>query len=336
MPPPTTPGSLKTSSVSDGHLRRRFLVRGTSPSIVILIPYFGAWPEWIDLFFETARRNPRIDFLVLTDCDAERFAAQNIEVRRISFENYVARARSWLGLPFDPPDGYKLCDLRPMFGALHEEEFSGHDFYGWCDTDLLLGDVRSFYSDEILARHDVLSTHADRVSGHFALFRNTRRNRTMYRRIYQWQRYLMEPEFIGLDEPSITKAYLWTIFDHANAKYGWRLDNSATRLFARWKRRRLYLVEQYTTPFMSEPWLDHSLDSAQPDKWFYRNGRITNNRDDREFMYLHLMNFKSSRWRHDGTKAPWEHVRPICRAAPSDMADGIVIDKSGIAPAPGP
>ena len=308
---------------------------GREPSIAIVIPYFGTWPEWADLFFETARRNARIDFLVLTDCDSEAFAAPNIHIRPTSFEAYVERARSWLGLPFDPPDGYKLCDLRPMFGALHEEEFAGYDFYGWCDTDLLFGDIRSFYTDEVLARHDVLSTHSDRISGHFALFRNTRRNRNMYRKIYRWQRYLLEPEFIGIDEHGITNAYLLTVVDKANEKFGWSVDNRATRLWAARRRRGMYLVEHYTTPFLPRPWLDGSLDSAQPDEWFYRDGRITNSRDgDREFIYLHLMNFKSSRWRHDGTRAPWEGVVPVCRATARDMETGIVIDGSGIRPAP--
>lgn len=302
----------------------------------MLVPYFGSWPAWIDLFFETARRNARIDFLIVTDCDAARFAAPNIHIRPASFQAYVERARSWLGLPFDPPDAYKLCDLRPMFGALHEEELSGYEFYGWCDTDLLLGDIRSVYTDAVLARYDVLSTHADRISGHFALFRNTRRNRTMYRRIYDWQRYLMAPEYIGLDEHGITNAYLMTIFDKANEKFGWTLDGPVTRRCARRRRRRMYLTEQYTTPFLPRPWLDHSLDSAQPDEWFYRDGHITNSRDDREFMYLHLMNFRSRRWRHDGTRAPWEDVSPIVRAGPADMATGIVIDRSGIAPAGAP
>jgi hypothetical protein len=157
----------------------------------------------------------------------------------------------------------------------------------------------------------------------------------MYRRIYGWERYLLTPEFIGLDEHGITNAYLLTVFDKANEKFGWSLDNPATRLWARRRRRRMYLVEQYTTPFLPTPWLDGSLDSAQPDEWFYRDGRITNSRGgDREFIYLHLMNFKSSRWRHDGTRAPWEGVFPICRATPRDMKTGIVIDESGIAPAP--
>jgi hypothetical protein len=307
---------------------------GRRPSIVIFIPYFGAWPEWVDLFFETARRNATIDFLVFTDCHAESLAGPNIHVRSMSFEEYVERARSWLGLPFNPPNGYKLCDLRPMFGALHEREFAGYDFYGWCDTDVLFGDVRRFYTDEVLARADVLSTHSDRVSGHFALFRNTRRNRTMYRRMYRWQQYLLEPEFVGLDEHWMTNAYLMTVFDKANEKFQWSLDNPVTRLASARRRRRIHLVEQYTTPFVPYPWFDGSVNSAQPHEWYYRDGSITNSRDGgREFIYLHLMNFKSSRWRHDGTRAPWERVDHICRASPHDMEAGIVIDDSGIAPA---
>ena len=308
--------------------------RSSRPSIVVFIPYFGPLPEWIELFFESARRNSGIDFLVFTDSDATTFAAPNIEVRRVSFDDYVKRARAWLDLPFDPPDAYKICDLRPMFGALHEDEFSGYDFYGWCDTDLLLGDVRSFYTDDVLARYEVFSTHADRVSGHFALFHNTHRNRTMYRKIHRWRQHLLEPRFIGLDEHGLTNAYLMTVFDRANERFGWRIDNPLTRLLSARRRRGMYLVEQYTTPFLPKPWLDGSLDSAQPDEWYYRNGRVTNSRDqNRAFIYLHLMNFRSSRWRHDGTPAPWEGISPICRATARDMQSGIVIDRSGISPA---
>jgi hypothetical protein len=304
-----------------------------TPTVGILIPYFGAWPEWIDLFFETARRNPTIDFLVFTDCESQAFAAPNIHIRPTTFEDYVERARSWLGLPFNPPNGYKLCDLRPMFGALHEQEFAAYDFYGWCDTDLLFGDIRRFYTDEVMAHNDVLSTHADRVSGHFALFRNTPRNRNMYQRIYRWQQYLLEPEFVGMDEHGITNAYLMTPVDKANEKFGWTIDNLATRLWSARRRRRIYLVEQYTTPCVPFPWLDGSVNSAQPDEWFYRAGRVTNSRDgDREFLYLHLMNFKSSRWRHDSTPAPWDGLDRISSATPRDMGSGIVIDPSGIAP----
>jgi hypothetical protein len=304
-----------------------------SPSIGILIPYFGRWPAGVELFFETARRNPALDFLVYTDCDTSVTDAPNVRFIEMTLGAYVELANERTGLGLSLPDAYKLCDLRPLFGHIHEAEFRDHDFYGWCDVDLLLGDVRSFYTDDLLERFDVFSTHAHRISGHFALFRNTERNRLMYRRIYRWEEALRNPDFVGIDEHGITNAYLMTVVDRFNEKFGVRFDNPVTRALAHRRRKHLYMTEQYTTPFLPRPWLDGSMNSAQPEVWYYRDGRITNSRDgDREFIYLHLMNFKSSQWRHDGTRAPWEDLDRICRARPADLTRGVVIDATGIRP----
>ncbi len=304
-----------------------------SPSIAVVIPYFGTWDAWTPLFFETVRRNPGVDFLVFTDCSMEGLTAPNVYPHAMSFPEYVELANQRAGLSFAPANPYKLCDLRPLLGQVHEPEFRGYDFYGWCDTDLLFGDIRSFYTDEVLADHDVLSTHDHRISGHFALFRNTPRNRTMYRNIYRWEEALERPEFVGIDEHGITNAYLMTVVDRFNEKFHRKLDNPVTRALARRRRRRILMREQYTTPFLPRPWLDGSLNSAQPEEWYYRDGSITNHRDgDRTFMYLHFMNFKSSRWRHDGTPAPWEALERVCGAAVTDMERGIVINPSGIWP----
>lgn len=305
----------------------------TSPRIAIVIPYFGKWEPWTPLFFETARRNTSIDFLVFTDCDPDGLEAGNITFHRVSFEAYCDRIAGLLD-GFRPVNPYKICDYRPMFGRIHESEFRGYDFWGWCDIDILLGDVRAFYDRDILAHHDVLSTHADRISGHFAVFRNTKRNRRMYERIYDWKGALRNPEFVGIDEHGMANAYLLTVFDRANQKFGWRIDNALTRWASRRRRKGLYLREQYTTPFLPKPWLDGTLNSAQPSRWFWKDGRVTNERDrERAFLYLHLMNFKSSRWRHDGTPAPWAGKPDMCQASVRDMRQaGIVIDEAGIRP----
>jgi len=42
-------------------------------SITILIPYFGKFPEWADLYFETVRKNSSINFIFYTDCDFEKY-----------------------------------------------------------------------------------------------------------------------------------------------------------------------------------------------------------------------------------------------------------------------
>jgi len=41
-------------------------------SIGILSCFFGRWPQWADLFVETCRQNPTVDFFLVSDCVAPR------------------------------------------------------------------------------------------------------------------------------------------------------------------------------------------------------------------------------------------------------------------------
>lgn len=302
-------------------------------SIIVIVPYFGKLPEWSDLYFETLKQNPSIDFHFFSDCGIEKYHSKNISSTKISFSAYKELVNSKLDFIPNIQNPYKLCDLRPLFAHIHYDLIKNYDFYGWTDFDILFGDIRSFYSDEILKKYDVLSTHAIRISGHFALFRNTRINREMYKKIYRWREALCREEFVGIDEHGLTNAYTMTIFDKVNEKFRLHFTNFVTRFFSALKRKKLYLKEQYTTPFTTIPWIDGTVNSAQPNEWYYKNGIITNNRDgSRNFMYLHFMNFKNSQWRHDGTAAPWEGKQNICFAGPKDMKKGIKIDNKGINP----
>jgi hypothetical protein len=304
-----------------------------SPSIIVFIPYFGKWPEWIDLFFHSVKRNETIDFLIYTDCETKKFDFPNVRFRKIDLPTYIAEVNDKLNIGFNPPNAYKVCDLRPLFGHIHEKEFAGYDFYGWCDVDLIFGNIRKFYSDEVLKKYDVLSTHSDRISGHFALFRNNRKNRHVYQSIYKWREALDEPRFKGIDENGISRAYTETIFDKINDKFKLKISNNLTRWLKKQRLRKLYFKEQYTTPFIPKPWLDGSLNSDQPVTWFYEHGNLYNTRDgERSFIYLHFMNFKSSQWRHDGTKAPWEGMEKIYFLDDDNLNDYITISEKGIYP----
>ena len=301
--------------------------------IGVYVYYFGKWPEWIDLYFETLRRNPTIDFHIFTDCEIPDLDAPNIFFHSISFDDYLKFARVKLEVEINALNGVKLCDLRPFLGFIHQDIFCKYDFYGYADSDLLFGDIRSFYTSDILKKYDVISSHKNRISGHFALFRNTRRNRLIFRKIYNWKKALKNPDFVGIDEHGITHAYQMTIFDKFNEKFSLRINNFFTRWASERRKKRLYMVEQFTTPFISIPWLDGSINSQQPDEWYYKDGKITNIRDgERNFLYIHFMNFKSSQWRHDGTKAPWEGKGKICFATPEEMTKGIIINSEGISP----
>jgi len=303
-------------------------------NIVLLIPYFGRFPEWARLYFETIKRNPTIRFIFYTDCDTSPYESiPNITFRKTTFEEYIENARWVSGVNLRPANPYKLCDLRPLYPIIHFDDIRDADFYGWTDMDVLYGNIRSFYTDDILSTYDVISTHATRISGHLALFRNLPKYRNLYCRIYDWKNRLEDPYYNGIDESGITNALCITIFDKLNEKMHWNIQSAFTRYLSRRKKLKLYLVEQYTTPFIPVPWIDGTVNSYQPSEWYYRNGIITNSRDcKRNFIYLHLMNFKSSQWRHDGTKAPWEGKEKICYAEPQDTVNGIVINEQGIYP----
>jgi hypothetical protein len=74
--------------------------------------------------------------------------------------------------------------------------------------------------------------------------------------------------------------------------------------------------------------------SGFPTMIVVKDGKITNSRDEnRCFIYLHFMNFKSKNYRHDGSEQPWKSGNTICFASKNDMDKGIVINLEGIFPA---
>lgn len=300
--------------------------------IAFLIPYFGKWPEWMPLYIDSIERNPTIDFHFITDCDTSISSAPNIFFHRQTFQEYVEFAQKTLNVPITIPNAYKICDLRPFFGIIHADIIKDYDFFGWTDVDLLFGEIRRFYTDEILANFDVLSTHEIRLAGHCALLRNTEKNRKMGYKVYDWKGALLNPAFVGIDEHGMTNALCMTFWDKLSEKLKMPWIRSLFAWRRKQKMKRYYFVEQYTTPFVAIPWIDGSVHSKQPDTWYYQNGVITNSRDQRNFMYIHFMNFKSSQWRHDGTPAPWIALDQIVFASREDVEKGIEISNHGIRP----
>lgn len=299
------------------------------PKITFLLPYFGKWPEWMPLFIDSIERNATIDFHFFTDCDTTISNAPNIFFHAITFEEYVSNAQKAIGIEINIPNAYKICDLRPFFGVIHADIIKNYDFYGWTDTDIFFGDIRSFYTDDILNNHEVLSSHKIRLAGHCALMRTTPKYTRLGYKVYNWRGALQNPSFVGIDEHGMTNALRMTFFDRVFEKFKLSTDNWLLNQLRKWKTRKYYMVEQYSTPFIPIPWIDGTINSNQPTTWFYHKGMVTNTRDgERSFMYLHLMNFKSAMWRADKTPAPWKDKETIYFV--KDVSKKIRIDLNGI------
>lgn len=65
---------------------------------------------------------------------------------------------------------------KPAYGAALMEDLIKYDFWGYCDVDLIFGDLKIFITDDILDRNDRIYN-----LDHFTLFRNIDRMNNFYK-----------------------------------------------------------------------------------------------------------------------------------------------------------
>jgi len=289
-------------------------------SIAIVIPYFGKWPEWIDFFIESCRYNPTINWIFYTDCEIPKNIPDNLIFNRLTFDEYKALLQRKLNINTKNITPYKLCDYKPTYGFVHKKDLEEYDFFGFGDIDVIYGNLRLFLTDDILS-NNVISTHSDRISGHFALFRNNDKYRKAFMKIKNWTSLLESKEHIGVDEGVFSKIF-------RRRKKGSRLFFILMKFLDSY-HRKTYFVEQYSTILAPISWVDGSYD--HPTTWFWRKGHLTNSKNgEREFMYLHFMNFKSDKWlKKELRPAKWSLIDTIVQEEFSESWNGFMISETG-------
>lgn len=252
-------------------------------SIVLLVPYFGSWPNWFAFFLESCRRNSDINWLFYTDCPVPEDTPPNVRFNQLSFADYKQHVSNKLGIVFDPQSPYKLCDLKPAFGYIHEEDIQGYDVWGFSDIDLVYGDLRSYFTEDKLSRYSLISTHKRRVSGHFCLMHNNQKMRTVFMRIKNWQQRLASQEHYALDEGAFSRIFI----RHKN------LPKPLFELLGKlnpWRRNSEF-SEAFTTPNAGLAWEDGSYDF--PERWYWIGGIVSNDlRPDKSYPYFHFFEWK--------------------------------------------
>jgi hypothetical protein len=284
--------------------------------IVILIDYFGRWPKWFPVFLASCAFNETINWIIRTDCKIPKNPPKNVTFVSVSYNDYVAMVSHRLHINFNPVGNYKICDLRPMFGDIYNDDIADFDYYGFGDLDVIYGDIRRFYTDDVLS-FDAISTHVGMISGHLALFRNTESMRKAYAKISDWKEYAENPEPTRFDEDVYSKLFFRQ--QHASGIAPIYCEN-------------VYCKEQYSTVFHPMPWHDGMLD--HPNVWFWKDGVVTNNRNvGRQYLYLHLMNFQSMRWSNSACRehnVPWKDNPEMLHISAGEERDGVKIGWAGI------
>jgi len=136
-------------------------------SICLIIPYFGKLPPYLACFLRSCECNPDIDWLVLTDDQKPDRLPPNVHYQQTRLAGLRSRFSAKMGLDVEIPTPSVLCNFRPAYGFLFEEELKGYDFWGHCDFDMVFGNLRKFLTEEILGSHEKVLCR-----GHLTLYRN--------------------------------------------------------------------------------------------------------------------------------------------------------------------
>ena len=119
-------------------------------SIIFIIPYFGHFNNYFEIWLNSCAHNPTIDWLIFTDCKNEYDYPRNVKVVYTTFDEIRTHFQSFYDFPISLEKPYKLCDFRPAYGEVFYDYIKDYDFWGYCDTDLVWGDLRKFFTEEIL------------------------------------------------------------------------------------------------------------------------------------------------------------------------------------------
>ncbi len=145
-------------------------------SIAFIVPYFGELPQMFNYWLKSVEYNPSIDFLIFTDCERPSYIPKNLYWQVMQFDEFKALLDNKIGFSSSLYKSYKLCDIKPAYGDIFHDRLKMYDFWGWCDIDLVFGNVRNFITEELLSEYDKIGS-----LGHCVLIRNSDKMRTMYK-----------------------------------------------------------------------------------------------------------------------------------------------------------
>ena len=264
-----------------------------NPKVALISNYFGEWPFWFDFFIESCRRNKKFKWLIYTDCEIPTFFPENVFFFQIQFDDYCKLVSHRLGIKFNPNNPYKLCDIKPALGLIHEEDIGECEFWGYTDIDIINGNLEIFFTDEKMEKYDVISSGSRRIWGFLCLIRNSYDSKRLFQKIENWKELFEDEKHYAVDERHFSKLFV----RHKNFPL-W-LRRIANKLYK--DSRRVSFDDAWSNPGWKHGWIDGSQN--YPTEWYWEDGKLTNNLDEREFAYLHFIEWKLNEWRKESIKS---------------------------------
>jgi len=178
-------------------------------SVAIIVFFFGPIPWYLSFFLKSVSFNPSIDFLLVTDQNLVNLPG-NLTVLSMSLSNFQVLAETTLGCKVELRNSHlKVCDIRPAFGIVFQEFLQNYDFWGYCDVDLIFGNIRSILDSETLSNYSIISARPEYLTGFFSLFRNNEAVNNLFRKNDSYLQVFGDYRYLNFDECDFKHVDLW-------------------------------------------------------------------------------------------------------------------------------
>lgn len=169
--------------------------------VALILPWTGRRPKYWGLWRRSAEGR-RLDVIVVERSLAE-FAQLVNEKLICPCDRHAA--------PISLMSGYKLCDLKPMYGLLFADVLKDYEYWAFGDCDVLYGRQFDAWLEKALAADcDVATVQADYCAGSFTLVKNCEMCNRLFERAKGWREMLAQPQTMGFDELGPNWFRRWT------------------------------------------------------------------------------------------------------------------------------
>lgn len=143
---------------------------------VFIIPYFGKFNSYFELFLNSCGANQDFDWLIVTDDKRLFDYPDNVKVEYTDFYALKEHIQNLFDFNIRLEAPYKMCEYRLAYGEIFQNYIKNYEFWGFCDVDLIFGNIGNFITEDILDRYDKIL-----FRGHMMLLRNNDKCLRMYR-----------------------------------------------------------------------------------------------------------------------------------------------------------
>lgn len=177
----------------------RTFSQASRPSICFIVPFFDEkkklaflrtkkLPAYFEYFLGTFCRNQTVALKIFTNVKTGPYQ-RYCKDAPVSFHSMSLRSLFRLlqqklhisGFGYRDFRAYKICDYKPMFGLVFSEYLKGYDYWGYCDIDMVIGNLDKFLAPTNINGADIVSG-TQTISGYMTLYKNNDSINNLFRK----------------------------------------------------------------------------------------------------------------------------------------------------------